>query len=307
MPQILHCPACAWQGPCANVATFPGSQGDYELFKCCRCGLIFVHPMPQLQEHFHGEDSGRVQQWEVREDVMQTRLAYSRHLINELSQHVRPPASLLDFGCGYGEFLQAAIDKGYCAYGVDVSRSCVEYIRDRMPAVTVASSLEELPIGTGQFDAITAIECLYYMPDPLGILRRLSGYLKENGKLFIVTSGNRGWPIWVFSLMIGAPVFLRPGAFLTRALLNNRAYYGFTSKSLTAMMHTIGLVDLKRINSLGARIHRPAMRVLLGSWDLVARLVAKVTLDRLDFATKINMIGTIRRQETIGIHAQNKG
>lgn len=100
------------------------------------------------------------------------------------------PLSVLDVGCGVGEFLarlQTTIPTSRLT-GVDFVRPVVEEAAARFPAMTFQhDSLPKLEKITETYDLIIASEVLYYLSDEERVLgiQRLCQLLNPSGYLFI--------------------------------------------------------------------------------------------------------------------------
>lgn len=94
---------------------------------------------------------------------------------------------VLDFGCGFGEFLEMCRLFGLEAVGVDRSNA-----RRSGAGVQVYAELSEAP---GTFDAITMFEVLEHLDDPLEMLKALRCRLRRGGIMIVEvpdTSGVNG-------------------------------------------------------------------------------------------------------------------
>ena len=94
---------------------------------------------------------------------------------------------VLDFGCGFGEFLEMCRLFGLDAHGVDRSHA-----RRSGAGVQVHPELADVP---GPFDAITMFEVLEHLDDPLAMLKSLKSRLNSGGVMIIEvpdTSGVNG-------------------------------------------------------------------------------------------------------------------
>lgn len=91
---------------------------------------------------------------------------------------------VLDFGCGFGEFLQMCQMFGMKAVGVDRSIG-----RRSGAGIEVFAELEETP---GQFDAITMFEVLEHLDGPLAILKTLRSRLNLNGVMIVEVPDTSG-------------------------------------------------------------------------------------------------------------------
>lgn len=104
---------------------------------------------------------------------------------DELSMlHTRPPASLLDVGCGAGQFLLRAISLGYDALGIDPDSRSVDFVTYDLSLPARKGSLEVL--GTNEhFDVITVLGVLEHIAEPVAFLREASTHLSATGELLV--------------------------------------------------------------------------------------------------------------------------
>lgn len=94
------------------------------------------------------------------------------------------PIRLLDFGCGYGEFLMMCALFGIEAFGVD--RSSAK--REHSNLNTIFSEIEDLDAAQlPRFHVITLFEVLEHLDDPRSILEMLKEYLVTGGILVLET------------------------------------------------------------------------------------------------------------------------
>jgi SAM-dependent methyltransferase len=102
--------------------------------------------------------------------------AHVQHVLRLQDLGVR---RVLDFGCGYGEFLQMANLFGLEAVGVDRSSA-----RRGGAGITIHAELDEV---SGTFDAITMFEVLEHLDAPLEILECLRERLPSGGLMIVET------------------------------------------------------------------------------------------------------------------------
>ena len=94
-------------------------------------------------------------------------------------------ARILDFGCGFGQFLEMCRLFGLEAHGVDRSNA-----RRSGAGVQIHAELDEV---TGTFDAIAMFEVLEHLDDPLTILKTLRTRLKPGGLAIIEVPDTTGF------------------------------------------------------------------------------------------------------------------
>jgi 2-polyprenyl-3-methyl-5-hydroxy-6-metoxy-1,4-benzoquinol methylase len=98
--------------------------------------------------------------------------------------------TLLDYGCGTGDFLNACKLQGWTITGVEPS-SIAQQIAAEKTGQTIYSTIKELPPST--FDTITLWHVLEHVPDLNGLLATLSNKLTQTGTIFIAVPNRSSW------------------------------------------------------------------------------------------------------------------
>lgn len=197
-PQTTVCPACKTRGN-RVVARFQ----DRSYLRCSRCELIYLlsfapDSFRYDRDYFFGQ---------YKEQYGKTYLDDFDHIRNLGEERIKrivpflhdtmKKKTLLDIGCAYGPFLQAANDAGFAAYGIDISRPAVAYVQDvlHIPAV-VAGVADFEPSdhfnGIGKFDVISMWFVLEHLPWVEQLCKRVYSWLKEGGVFCFSTPTSRG-------------------------------------------------------------------------------------------------------------------
>ncbi len=103
------------------------------------------------------------------------------------------PVRLLDIGCAYGPFMQAAADAGVDPTGVDVSRDAVAYVQRELGFAAHSGDIRLLgsaDVG-GPFDIVTMWYVIEHFPDLDTVLQRVADLLRPGG-LFAFSTPNGG-------------------------------------------------------------------------------------------------------------------
>ncbi len=94
---------------------------------------------------------------------------------------VRPPARVIDVGCGWGVTLEVLERQGYQAVGVDISRRALERL-DRPGRTLIEADLTQpLPGHAGPFDAVLALDVIEHLDDDRAAVARLGTLAKPGG------------------------------------------------------------------------------------------------------------------------------
>lgn len=100
-------------------------------------------------------------------------------LIKKYQQHKN--ISVLDVGCGTGDFLKFGLKEGYKVVGVEPNDQARKLANEKL--LTVKKELSE--ISKQQFDVITLWHVLEHVPDYNDYINQLKSLLKSNGILII--------------------------------------------------------------------------------------------------------------------------
>jgi ubiquinone/menaquinone biosynthesis C-methylase UbiE len=96
--------------------------------------------------------------------------------------HVTSGRRLLDAGCGAGLLALLARLRGAEVAGLDASPALLEIARDRLPGADLREGdLESLPFPDGSFDAVTAVNSIFYAMDIDGAMRELARVARQRG------------------------------------------------------------------------------------------------------------------------------
>ena len=102
---------------------------------------------------------------------------------------LRAGTSVLDVGCGSGDFCAMAHARGASASGIDAAPAMIEIARSRAPAADLrVGTMEELPWEDGTFDAVTSFNSLQIADDPVTTLRE---WARVGGALAVCVWGPR--------------------------------------------------------------------------------------------------------------------
>jgi 2-polyprenyl-3-methyl-5-hydroxy-6-metoxy-1,4-benzoquinol methylase len=195
------------------------------------------------------------------------------------------PPRLLDVGCAYGPFLQAARERGFQVQGLDVSVEAVQYVREELGipcGLTDFSSTESAGAIEGAdagFDVISLWYVIEHFRDTERVLSRINRLLKPGGvfsfstpnasgisarrdrTLFFKNSPPDHYTVW--PLRAVAPVLARFGLELRKIVVTGHHGERFPWPcQLEADSHlAAGLSRLSRLLRLGDTFEAYAVKV----------------------------------------------
>jgi SAM-dependent methyltransferase len=161
----------------------------YHVVRCAGCGLLYRNPgvRPDRLADLYTGRYGRFLTGGYATD-RQRRYRLVMDAFAPLFADGRG-RRLLDFGCGAGQFLELAYERGFEGYGVDLSADAVEKARERPSgAHAYFGAPRDVPeITTGGFDVVTMWSVLAHLATPVEDLTMLRSLLTDDGALLILT------------------------------------------------------------------------------------------------------------------------
>ena len=178
------CPGCQHAAPAAIIEQY----GKYELFECRHCGLQFWEPreMPDArwyEQVYGGRD----------EKLLPLEPGHKYFLEDPLAKRT---GTLLDIGCGTGNFLKVARDAGYEVTGTELDRNAARFAKGRLGLekvmeLTVSEFVTQHP--EDKFDVVTFFEVLEHQAAPLEFLRGVKKCLKPGGQIALSVPNRDRW------------------------------------------------------------------------------------------------------------------
>lgn len=147
----------------------------YEYFECESCELLFVADLPK-REALLAEYEGAA--FDATAESRFAAQAYLRALRRILGAGVD---SVLDVGCGDGEFLLACRDVGITRLqGIEPSTAASSLAREGIGSYIRAGGYEEQSAGE-QFDLVTLFQTIEHIDDPLGFFAKSKELVRPQG------------------------------------------------------------------------------------------------------------------------------
>jgi len=218
-------------------------QLQADIVRCRSCGLFYPYPLPfaargQLDTNFGDHEKY------FPSAVSQARLRFYKKIMEKIEKFSPVnKGKLLDVGCGRGELLHIAKNKGWQACGVDVSANFAGYARDRFNVDVKVGEVRGMGFAAESFDVITLISSLDHTYDPKGLLLELNKLLKKRGVLFIEVM-NSGSLLY----KLGDLYYRLTGRKITTRLsptFPSFQIYGFSPASITKALELCGYEIVK--------------------------------------------------------------
>jgi len=262
-----------------------------KLVKCKRCGLFYANPRlnREAEEDYYKvrylQDIGKNYWYGGRINVL-------RKSLREMCGFFEKSGRLIDVGCGMGYFMDLARGKGWETAGVEISDLAVDHAREELGLDVRKGNLGEAMFEKESFDAATMWNVLDQLYDPRGALMELNRMLKKGGYLFIRVQNNYfHLKLYRFSNVSGRSfknftdhfAIFHPYSFnkdSIKRLLESTGFSGVIVKP-----ESVSLGHFFNVNALTW-----AIKILMKSVDLAARIVFFITLGRIVISPSIFVI-----------------
>src|SRR5687767_2691223 len=102
-----------------------------------------------------------------------------------VSRHIRPGSTVLDAGCGFGEWIDVLSEAGYNAAGLDYSEQLIARLQEAYPRSRwIHGDIRSIPVESAEFDAIVTWGVIEHdEAGPAAALREFARVLQPGGVL----------------------------------------------------------------------------------------------------------------------------
>lgn len=278
------CPVCSSQrrvslGKPGRISdAFRGlSQIDeVDIVRCLDCTAKYIHPMMELSEEFRKklynldyfnpngavEDAKNVGE---KVSIMAT--------VAKMSGDPRSK-TLLDVGCGTGEFLKAAADCGFHVTGIDVESSTTDYVATKYGFCTVTGLLGPKTFPACSFDVVILSHVIEHLQRPMELLAVIRGILKPHG-LFVMCTPNSDSLTEDLHDVYGRFRYDRTKSYYLTPFLNPYHIIGFNLNSARRILESAGFgVEYCKLSS-GLEWEDKNRKLIMRSIKLAGALLGK--------------------------------
>jgi len=189
MEELDGCPVCGG-GEGWLVSRHGRDFQGQAIQACAACGVFYQSPRPgaeELSRYYRGEYSRRFRgreeptggDLEWRDRIAEYRFRYLRR-----SGLLAAGDSVLEIGCGAGNFLRLCRDAGLRAWGVEPSEGYSDHARKQ--GLEVATGMfPEHHGGRERYRHVVLFHVLEHLPRPVETLRHCRGMLEDGGRVIV--------------------------------------------------------------------------------------------------------------------------
>ena len=200
-PSLNRCSICG-STHFVDVCWWKGAR----IVRCSSCGVVFSSLRPDESELLRLYNDGTLPQGS-NEDQVAAEITFPRWKLREHSHVLQMLASLgvtggelLDIGCLWGSFLDSARRSGFQVTGIEPNAPAATYGRKILKMNIFQGSLNDLSLPPCSFDAVTMLDVIEQLRDPVSALQIVRRLLKPEGVLVVVTPNVEGLPVRVIGL-----------------------------------------------------------------------------------------------------------
>jgi len=189
-----HCPLCG--SIAINIKYhIEKYKLQFDVDICNDCGFIFMNPLftDDVIEKFYSEDyfKGRSDYSYIDEREIKK---YSEYVWNRrikvIHQYARE-GNFLDIGCSFGGLLESAA-KYYTPFGIELSDYAFSHAHKLFGDNIHHGTLNDHKFSDNFFSAITMIELIEHLADPVDAINQCFKLLQDDGVLVVQTANMSG-------------------------------------------------------------------------------------------------------------------
>jgi 2-polyprenyl-3-methyl-5-hydroxy-6-metoxy-1,4-benzoquinol methylase len=173
---VEDCPLC---GSGDRVFQSYAEVRGWNYVACGKCGFVFLNPQPTPEELRTYYDSQYQYDPAVYKNTIERQMVWLDYLESALGSS----GDLLEIGCSYGYFLNAAKQRGWTVRGVEPGRDATDFARQKLGVNVTKGTIVDLEAKYPSFDAIVAWHVLEHDSNPREFLRITIDLLKPGGVL----------------------------------------------------------------------------------------------------------------------------
>lgn len=162
-----------------------------KVVKCKICSLTYLYPQINYTEELYSK-MYNIDYFSNDNSLLTLKnMAEKRRLINKITNLIGDTKGkkLLDIGCGTGEYLLAADEKGFDVTGIDIDKSITNFVSNKYNFNMINSLLYEETFEESTFDVVVLSHVAEHLENPNKMIAIIHKILKPDG-FFLMLSPN---------------------------------------------------------------------------------------------------------------------
>jgi 2-polyprenyl-3-methyl-5-hydroxy-6-metoxy-1,4-benzoquinol methylase len=181
------CSFCGARQSLRLYLTYSMSGENFYLNRCLTCRAVFLNPRPTQQridraynDAYYGIGEGKFAG--CIEKVLNL---FRRARAVMVTNYIKPPARILDIGCGNGRFLNYMIKQGFDCYGVELPGKAAEMAGKIQGLNLKVGRMTCQDYGESFFDGVCMWHVFEHLTEPKETLHIIQKILKPGGYLMM--------------------------------------------------------------------------------------------------------------------------
>lgn len=198
MEKLTNCPVCNGTSSqlFLRVKDHSTSKETFDIVSCESCSFKYTNPRPDAQEilrYYESEDyiSHTDKKEGLFNKVYQSVRDYAIKQKYKLINGFNTSKSLLDYGCGTGDFLHYVQTKGWKTLGAEPNPNARKVMQEKGISSILPEEINKQQPGS--FGVITLWHVLEHIHDVNEKLKAFHQLLEENGKLIIAVPNHTSY------------------------------------------------------------------------------------------------------------------
>lgn len=182
--------ACSFCGAKQSLRLYPTcsiSGDNFYLNRCLMCRAVFLNPRPTQEQldqayddAYYGSGEGKFTGC-IEKVLNHFRMARA----TRISNYIKPPAKILDIGCGNGRFLGYLIDQGFDGYGIELPGKAAERAGEIQGLNVKVGQMTRQDYSESFFDGVCMWHVFEHLTEPKETLHIIQKILKPGGYLMM--------------------------------------------------------------------------------------------------------------------------
>ena len=196
----MNCPAC---DSIKNRTLIPAKRlrAKADVLRCARCGTAFFEKKAWETQPDYWTAGDQESIYAEEEIHLQRNRRFQNRL--RLLERYSPVGAMLDIGCGRGDFIACAANRGWSVRGLEPSAT-VRAVRQDLEKSIIRIAAENVSPTLGSFDVITIWDVIEHVERPAESIAKLARLLKPGGVMALETPNEEGLFKSIARLLAGA-------------------------------------------------------------------------------------------------------
>lgn len=159
----------------------------YEILQCLMCGVYVKKPAKQPQKPLYNNDYYSRYPYSHSLGLTKRYFLEKVRILQKLIGKSAP--SVLDVGCGWGDFGKVATGEGLPYFGIDDSPIAIKKCKLKNLDAE-KKTINELISEKKRFDVIVSFQTIEHVKNPLLMIKSIHALLKKGGIILLTTPNN---------------------------------------------------------------------------------------------------------------------